>query len=170
MSLEIKQLILCTCLNLLSILWDGSSDFRLHSFFFRYLSYNKIRQIKKRHFQNSPLTSSLYLARNEIGWIEDGTFNHVASSGTLYEIRYIIIIWNVNKVAFLIDIVLAWYIGKVKGRKYRKLDSSVYIEGALTKMYTYQMLLMFIVRFFSCQIYWWRQTSYRGFARKTKRC
>jgi len=97
LCLEIKPLILCTCLILLSILWDGRSDFDILDCkvlsFFRYLSYNKIRQIKKKHFQNCPLTSRLYLASNEIGWIEDGTLNHVVSSGTLYEVKYISIIY-----------------------------------------------------------------------------
>ncbi|VDI49932.1 Hypothetical predicted protein [Mytilus galloprovincialis] len=47
------------------------------------LSSNKITQIKKVHFKNCPLTSGLYVSNNAIGWIEDGSLNHVTSSGTL---------------------------------------------------------------------------------------
>jgi len=49
----------------------------------RYLSNNKIAQIKKVHFEDCPLSSGLYLSSNEIGWIEDGSLDHVTSTGTL---------------------------------------------------------------------------------------
>jgi hypothetical protein len=48
-------------------------------FFFRILYSNNIKQIKKVHVENLPLTSQLYLQNNKIGWIEDGAFNHISS-------------------------------------------------------------------------------------------
>ena len=52
-------------------------------FFFRTLNNNRIRRLMSTHFEDNPLTSRLILNDNEIGYIEDGTFAHIASIGRL---------------------------------------------------------------------------------------
>ncbi|XP_052242642.1 uncharacterized protein LOC127852727 [Dreissena polymorpha] len=43
------------------------------------ISYNNIAQLKKVHFRNCPLSGHVSFYSNDIGWIEDGTFDHVTS-------------------------------------------------------------------------------------------
>ncbi|VDI40737.1 thrombospondin 2/3/4/5, partial [Mytilus galloprovincialis] len=43
------------------------------------LNGNKIKQIKKMHLENCPLSTQLYLNDNELGWIEDGALDHITS-------------------------------------------------------------------------------------------
>lgn len=52
--------------------------------FSRSLSSNNIAQLKKVHFKDCPLSGDVSFSNNDIGWIEDGTFAHVTSTGSMY--------------------------------------------------------------------------------------
>ncbi|XP_053383664.1 slit homolog 1 protein-like [Mercenaria mercenaria] len=43
------------------------------------MAYNNIAQLLKSHFENCPLSGDILFNDNDIGYIEDGTFDHVTS-------------------------------------------------------------------------------------------
>ena len=53
------------------------------SFIFRNLNDNKIPEIRKVHFENCLMISDVYLSNNEIGIVEDRTFEHRPSMKSL---------------------------------------------------------------------------------------
>ena len=52
--------------------------------YFSQLAFNTIPLILKSHFQNCPLAGFILLNNNDIGYIEDGTFEHVTELTYLY--------------------------------------------------------------------------------------
>ena len=53
-------------------------DFQLHCHtFFSQMAFNNIPQLLKSHFENCPLSGDILFNNNDIGYIEDGTFDHV---------------------------------------------------------------------------------------------
>ena len=53
---------------------------RLYS---RYLHNNVIMRLMKTQFEENPLTGRLLFSSNNIGYIEPGTFDHIASNSYL---------------------------------------------------------------------------------------
>ena len=51
--------------------------------YFSYLNNNNIAQLLKAHFQDCQFTGEVRFQYNDIGWIEDGTFAHFPTIGSL---------------------------------------------------------------------------------------
>ena len=47
------------------------------------MSDNQIKRLMKTHFKDAPLDGYLDFESNEIAYIEDGTFDHITSTGYL---------------------------------------------------------------------------------------
>ena len=52
-------------------------------FHFSQMQGNNIPQLLKSHFANCQLSGNIYFQNNDIGWIEDGTFDHLTGVNRL---------------------------------------------------------------------------------------